>query len=100
MLIRHPVEAAAVLRAWAVDPDVWVRRVAITSQLHRGAQTDLALLQDAIAGSIGDTDFFARKAIGWALRQYARTDPDWVRAYLAGHPELSPLSVREAGKHL
>lgn len=99
VLVAHP-ETAAVLRRWAVDPDVWVRRVAITAQLHRGAGTDLALLADAIAGSVDDPDFFARKAIGWALRQYARTDPEWVRGYLAAHPELSPLSVREASKHL
>lgn len=100
VLVAHPLEAAAVLRRWAVDEDVWVRRVAITAQLHRGAATDLGLLADAIAGSVHDRDFFARKAIGWALRQYARTDPDWVRGYLAAHPELSPLSVREASKHL
>ncbi|WP_176451777.1 DNA alkylation repair protein [Enemella dayhoffiae] len=100
VLVAHPEAAAAVLRRWAVDPDVWVRRVAITAQLHRGAGTDLALLADAIAGSVDDPDFFARKAIGWALRQYARTDPDWVRGYLAAHPELSPLSIREASKHL
>ena len=47
----------------------------------------------------GEQDFFLRKAIGWALRDYARTDPQWVRAFVAEH-ELSPLSVREAIKHL
>ncbi len=100
VLIAHPDETAGMVRRWAVDDDVWVRRVAITAQLHCGAQTDLALLSEAIAGSVDDPDFFARKAIGWALRQYARTDPDWVRGYLAAHPGLSPLSVREASKHL
>ena len=100
VLVAAPAHTGAVLRRWALDPDVWIRRVAITSQLHRGPTTDVALLSEAIAGSIGDGDFFARKAIGWALRQYARSDPDWVRGYLAAHPELSPLSVREASKHL
>ena len=45
-------------------------------------------------------DFFLRKGIGWALRQYARTDPEWVRAFVAAHPALSPLSRKEALKHL
>ncbi|NNG20581.1 DNA alkylation repair protein [Naumannella sp. ID2617S] len=100
VLVAHPVEAAAVLRRWALDPDVWVRRVAIIGQLQRREDTDLDLLGDAIAGSIDDPNFFARKAIGWALRQYARSDPDWVRRFVAEHPRLSPLSVREALKHL
>ena len=47
------------------------------------------------------SDFFVRKAIGWALRDYARTDPDWVRVFVQEHrAELSPLSIREATKHL
>ena len=49
---------------------------------------------------VRDPDFFARKAIGWALRQHARTDPAWVLHFVAGHPELSGLSRREALKHL
>ncbi|MBO0868993.1 MAG: DNA alkylation repair protein, partial [Micromonosporaceae bacterium] len=47
----------------------------------------------------GHCDFFIRKAIGWALRQYARTDPQAVREFLAKVP-LSGLSIREASKHL
>lgn len=63
--------------------------------------TDLDLLAHAIEGSIDNPDFFARKAIGWALRRHARTDPDWVHAYVdANRDRLSPLSVREALKHL
>jgi 3-methyladenine DNA glycosylase AlkD len=46
-----------------------------------------------------DGEFFVRKAIGWALRDLAKSDPDWVRRFLDGH-ELSPLSRREAAKHL
>ena len=51
--------------------------------------------------NLDDRDFFLRKAIGWALRQYARTDPDWVRAFVAAHDDrISGLSRREALKHL
>src|SRR3569623_968634 len=71
--------------------------------IWRGAksETDLALLEAAIAPSLGSKEFFLRKAIGWALRQYARTDPAWVAAYVAAHDaELSPLRKREALKHI
>ena len=63
--------------------------------------TDAGLLADAIVPNLGDRDFFIRKAIGWALRQHARTDPDWVRRFVATHRgQLSPLSYREATRHL
>jgi 3-methyladenine DNA glycosylase AlkD len=90
-----------VLRAWSRDDVLWRRRLSIIGQLDAKADTDLALLGDAILANAADREFFIRKAIGWALRQYARTDPDWVRAFLAGHAGvLSPLSVREAAKRL
>lgn len=100
VLAAHPADTARVLRAWSREENLWLRRVAIIGQLDRKADTDTALLAYAIADSLDDPDFFARKGIGWALRQYARTDPEWVRAYVADHPELSNLSVREALKHL
>lgn len=62
--------------------------------------TDTELLTIAIESNSEDTEFFIRKAIGWALREYAKTDADWVRAFVAAHPELSGLSQREALKHL
>lgn len=88
------------MRQWAGEPGLWVRRTAILCQVGSATRTDPDLLADAIAPSLQDPDFFARKAIGWALRDYARTDPVWVRAYVAGHPQLSGLSRREALKHL
>ena len=69
-------------------------------QLGARDRTDLALLTEAIEANLGDGDFFLRKAIGWALRQYARTDADWVRAFVATHPALAPLSRKEALKRL
>ena len=64
-------------------------------------RTDVALLTTAVEANLDDWDFFLRKAIGWALRQFARTDPDWVRDFVAAHDErLSHLSRREALKHL
>jgi 3-methyladenine DNA glycosylase AlkD len=100
-LRARPDAWTPVLREWAHDPDLWLRRAAIICQLLSREATDLELLTEAIEASSDDRDFFARKAIGWALRQHARTDPEWVRGFLASHAAtLSPLSVREASKHL
>ena len=76
-----------------------MRRASIICQLGRRGDTDLDLLSTAITANVDDPEFFIRKAIGWALRDYARHDPDWVRAFVASHP-LSPLSRREALKQL
>ncbi|MFB7844933.1 DNA alkylation repair protein [Microbacterium sp. NPDC056052] len=100
LLDAHPAELAVELRVWADDENLWIRRVAIIAQLQRKDATDRALLADAIEPNIADPDFFIRKAIGWALRDFARTDPEWVRAFVDAHPGLSPLSRREALKHL
>lgn len=88
------------IRAWAVDDDMWIRRAAIICQVgKRGRTTDQDLLADCITPNIADRRFWITKAIGWALRDYAYADPDWVRSFVARH-ELAPLSVREATKHL
>ncbi|MDA4895247.1 DNA alkylation repair protein [Streptomyces sp. MS2A] len=100
LLDAHPEAATALLRSWARDPDPWIRRASIISQLGRRERTDRALLTAVIEPNIPDPGFFLRKAVGWALREYARTDPEWVRAFVADHPGLSPLSRREALKHL
>lgn len=99
LLDLHPAATALLVRRWRTDDDLWMRRLAIISQLGRRDRTDLDLLSEAIEPNLADPDFFIRKAIGWALRELARTDPDWVRAFAAAH-ELSPLSRREALKHL
>lgn len=101
MLNRHPPKVAALLRGWASDADIWKRRTAILAQLKRGKSTDEALLFALIEPSIDEREFFLRKAIGWALRQYSRVSPDAVVAYVERHADrLSPLSKREALKAL
>jgi 3-methyladenine DNA glycosylase AlkD len=99
LLAGWPEQIAPQLRQWAVADDRWLRRVAIICQLGAKTGTDRELLTAAVEANAGDRDFFVRKAIGWALRDFARTDPDWVRRFVAAH-ELSPLSRREALKHL
>jgi 3-methyladenine DNA glycosylase AlkD len=100
LLDAHPVAVAALVRRWMTDEDLWVRRLAILSQLGRKERVDRALLTETIEANVHDRDFFIRKAIGWALREVARADPDGVRRFLSEHPDLSALSVREASKHL
>lgn len=95
----HPASTAALVRRWGTDENLWIRRIAILSQLGRRDRVDPMLLAEVIEPSLDSSEFFLRKAIGWALREYARVAPDWVRAYVDGHA-VSPLTRREALKHL
>jgi 3-methyladenine DNA glycosylase AlkD len=80
---------------------MWKRRTAILSQLSFKERTDLKLLYACIEPSLDSPEFFLRKAIGWALRQYAWTNPKEIRRYLkAQSGKLSALSQREALKNL
>jgi 3-methyladenine DNA glycosylase AlkD len=100
-LLAHRPELTAVLRDWARDDDLWVRRTAVICQVGAKGKTDADLLRYAIEQNVDDRTFWLRKAIGWALRDHARTDPDWVRAEVERLGDrLSGLSRREAVKHL
>ncbi|GAB3582634.1 DNA alkylation repair protein [Amycolatopsis endophytica] len=96
----EPDRVTPVVREWAQDEDRWRRRTAVICQVGANVATDRDLLTEAVEANLDDRDFFLRKGIGWALRDYARTAPEWVRAFVEAHPALSPLSVREALKHL
>ena len=101
LLVAHPDDLTPLLKDWSRDPDRWLRRSSIICQLSLKSRTDVLLLQEVILVNAADQEFFVRKAIGWALRDYARTDPEWVRSFVADHAAvLSPLSRREALKHL
>jgi 3-methyladenine DNA glycosylase AlkD len=101
VLLAHRAEVTPVLRDWALDPDPWLRRTAVICQVGHGAAVDDALLRHAVEANAADPSFWLRKAIGWALRDRARTDPDLVRAELERLGDrLSGLSRREAAKHL
>ena len=100
MLAAHPRPTKALLRKWARDDIIWKRRTATLAQLRAKRATDPKLLADVIRPSIGESEFFLRKSIGWALREYSKTDPAWVTEFVRAHQELSDLSRREALKHL
>lgn len=106
VLLDHRGAATPTMDAWAVDEEsMWVRRTAMLAQLRHGADTDTDLLERVLVANLDDTaygrEFFVRKALGWALRQHARTDAAWVRTFVETHADrLSGLSRREALKHL
>ncbi len=92
---------ATVMDAWVDDDDFWIARTAILHQLTWKVDTDADRLFAYCEQRAADTEFFLRKAIGWALREYAKTDADAVRTFVADHDDvLSGLSKREALKNI
>ena len=101
VLIKHPLEMGKSMRDWSVSPNLWKRRSSIICQVGRRRSIDLRLLYDCIEPNLADRDFFIRKAIGWALRDYAWADPGEVVRYVAANEAmLSGLSRREALKNV
>jgi 3-methyladenine DNA glycosylase AlkD len=101
ILRKDPRRMKPMMRRWASDDHMWKRRTAILCQLGFKGETDLELLYHCIEANVAHKNFFIRKAIGWALRQYAWTDPKEVGRYVRAHrDELSPLSMREATKNI
>ncbi len=96
---RYPAVRRKYLARWRKSDNIWLRRSTILFQLNYKSDTDFPLLCSIICENLGSKEFFINKAIGWALRQYTRTDPDAVRRFVAETP-LHPLSAREALKWL
>lgn len=105
VLLEDRATVTPLMSDWALDDHLWVRRTAMLSQLRHKEQTDTALLSHALVANLDDTvlgkEFFIRKALGWALREHAKTDAAWVLDFVGTHADrLSGLSRREALKHL
>jgi 3-methyladenine DNA glycosylase AlkD len=96
---RFPKIRERYLKKWRISKNIWLRRTVILFQLGYKKDTDFELLAEVIQENLGSTEFFINKAIGWALRQYAYTDPNAVREFVKS-TALHPLSRREAMKHL
>lgn len=91
----------ALMLEWSLDDDFWVRRVAIDHQLCRKEKTNTELLEKILVNNFGSDEFFINKAIGWSLRDYSKTNPEWVRTFVEKHADrMSKLSVKEAGKYI
>lgn len=86
---------------WIRDDDLWIRRTAILAQIGHKERTDQRMLFDYCLRCAGESEFFIRKAVGWALREYSRFAPDAVQDFIVQNRErLSALSVREGAKRL
>lgn len=88
-----------VIEGWATHDNMWLRRSALLFQLKYKLATDSALLYRYIITNGDSGEFFIQKAIGWALREYSKTNPESVRQFIGNHT-LKPLSVREGSKYI
>ncbi len=97
--MRHPEVVGERVNGWAVSGNMWLRRTAILFQLKYKQNTDENLLYDYILKNADDKEFFIQKAIGWALREYSKTNPASVKEFFEAHC-VSPLSYREGSKYI
>lgn len=97
-LKKHPSLFESTMESYAASENMWLNRSAIICQLKYGNNTQTDWLEFAILPHINSKEFFHQKAIGWALRQYAKFNPTWVVDFVSKYP-LKPLSKREALKH-
>lgn len=95
----HPDYLTEVFGLFDKQPDFWLRRIAITLQLQFKEAINRSLLKKAIEYDMNTEEFFIQKAIGWALRDYSKTNPDWVRQ-IVDQGRLSALATREASKYI
>ena len=90
-----------ILLEWSIDENIWLRRIAIDHQLLRKEKTNTELLEKILKNNLGQAEFFINKAIGWALRDYSKTNPEWVKNFIEENKEkMAKLSIKEASKYL
>ena len=90
-----------ILLEWSIDENIWLRRIAIDHQLLRKEKTNTELLEKILKNNLGQAEFFINKAIGWALRDYSKTNPEWVKNFIEKNREnMAKLSIKEASKYL
>ena len=71
-----------IMLEWSKDSNIWLRRVAILYQLSLKDKVDEQILDKILVNNLGDNEFFINKAIGWALRDYSKFNPEWVREFI------------------
>lgn len=100
MFLNLPEKKEEYAQKWSISDNMWLKRTSIIFQLNYKTKTNTDLLEKNILLNIESKEFFIQKAIGWALRQYARTDKDFVKNFVASNQNLANLSKREALKRL
>lgn len=96
---KYPEIIEETINGWSVHDNVWLRRTAILFQLKYKYETNEDLLYDYIVKNADSKEFFIQKAIGWALREYSKTNSESVKTFIEG-TKLAPLSVREGSKYV
>lgn len=95
----YPENIKSVTQKWMDSENIWLERTSLIFQLNYKENTDTALLSEYILCLAHRKEFWIRKAIGWALREYSKTNKKWVKEFIGKH-KLSPLSYREASKYV
>ena len=100
-LIIRIEEYDQIMLEWSKDSNIWLRRVAILYQLSLKDKVDKQVLDEILVNNLGDSEFFINKAVGWALRDYSKYNPEWVREFIKKNKEnMANLSIREASKYI
>lgn len=100
-LVYDKPELGEIILQWSLSDNIWLRRVAIDHQLLRKEKTNVQLMEKILLNNLDQTEFFINKAIGWALRDYSKTNPEWVASFIEKNRErMVELSIREASKYL
>lgn len=90
-----------IMLEWSKDSNIWLKRVAILYQLSLKDKVDKQILDKILVNNLGDSEFFINKAIGWALRDYSKFNPEWVREFIKKNKDnMANLSIREASKYI
>ena len=90
-----------IMLEWSKDSNIWLRRVAILYQLSLKDKVDEIILDKILVDNLGDNEFFINKAVGWALRDYSKFNPEWVREFIKKNKDnMANLSIREASKYI
>jgi 3-methyladenine DNA glycosylase AlkD len=96
---RFPEQIPAYTEKWMASGNIWLQRSALLFQLKYKKDTDIKLMFNLIKRLANENEFFIRKAIGWVLREYSKTNPEIVVGFVETHT-LKPLSKREALKRI
>ena len=100
-LVYDKSELEKIILQWSLSDNIWLRRVAIDHQLLRKEKTNVQLLEKILLHNLNQTEFFINKAIGWALRDYSKTNPTWVAGFIEKNKErMADRSIKEASKYL
>jgi len=90
-----------IMLEWSKDSNIWLKRVAILYQLSLKDKVDEIILDKILVNNLGDNEFFINKAVGWALRDYSKFNPEWVREFIKKNKDnMANLSIREASKYI